>query len=87
MYLQVHKCALREEEISVICRDTLLALEYLHGMNYIHRDVKAGNILIADAGVVKLGKEGPAFSVDISFIAFRWQHFFAITSQCSSHGG
>ena len=32
------------------------ALEYLHAMDYIHRDVKAGNILLTDNGTVKLGE-------------------------------
>lgn len=37
---------LPEEDIRVIMYETLKGLDYLHKHNVIHRDVKAGNILI-----------------------------------------
>ena len=56
----VHKMPLREDEISAICHDSLKGLEYLHSQSRIHRDVKAGNILLTENGTVKLADFGSA---------------------------
>ena len=52
----VHKKPLKEVEISAICEGALEGLVYLHDMGKIHRDVKAGNILLTEDGTVKLGE-------------------------------
>lgn len=44
-----------ESQIACITKDTLKALEYLHSKRKIHRDIKAGNILLTKGGVAKLG--------------------------------
>uniref|UniRef100_A0A4W5NF45 non-specific serine/threonine protein kinase n=1 Tax=Hucho hucho TaxID=62062 RepID=A0A4W5NF45_9TELE len=58
--LEVHKKPLQEQEIAAITHGALQGLVYLHSHNMIHRDVKAGNILLTEPGQVKLGDFGSA---------------------------
>ncbi|XP_069942474.1 serine/threonine-protein kinase Tao isoform X2 [Cherax quadricarinatus] len=58
--IEVHRQPLREEEISSICEGCLQGLSYLHSLGKIHRDVKAGNILLTENGTVKLADFGSA---------------------------
>ncbi|XP_050311474.1 serine/threonine-protein kinase Tao isoform X3 [Anthonomus grandis grandis] len=58
--IEVHKRPLREDEISAICDGVLRGLSYLHEFGRIHRDVKAGNILLTENGTVKLADFGSA---------------------------
>uniref|UniRef100_A0A7N8Y294 Serine/threonine-protein kinase TAO3 n=1 Tax=Mastacembelus armatus TaxID=205130 RepID=A0A7N8Y294_9TELE len=58
--LEVHKKPLQEMEIAAITHGALLGLAYLHSHSMIHRDVKAGNILLTELGQVKLADFGSA---------------------------
>ena len=49
-----------EALVATILHETLKGLAYLHGDNRVHRDIKAGIILLGARGEVKLGDFGVA---------------------------
>lgn len=55
--MELCEATFNEEEISFIVSQTLYGLMHLHKLNIIHRDVKAGNILLTTEGQIKLGNK------------------------------
>ncbi|XP_036387392.1 serine/threonine-protein kinase 4-like [Megalops cyprinoides] len=58
--IRLRNKTLTEDEIATILQSTLKGLEYLHFMRKIHRDIKAGNILLNAEGQAKLADFGVA---------------------------
>ncbi|XP_076460311.1 uncharacterized protein LOC143293384 isoform X2 [Babylonia areolata] len=49
---------LTENQIVYVCHEMCRALDFLHRHNIIHRDIKAGNVLLSTDGAVKLADFG-----------------------------
>uniref|UniRef100_A0A1I8H298 Protein kinase domain-containing protein n=1 Tax=Macrostomum lignano TaxID=282301 RepID=A0A1I8H298_9PLAT len=47
-------CQFKEEEVRMIAAQIILALEYLHSVGCVHRDIQASNILVDARGYIKL---------------------------------
>ena len=57
---------LTEPMIRYVCHEMCAALAYLHDHKVIHRDIKAGNVLLTLDGEVKLGMLLFHFSLSLS---------------------
>ena len=84
--LATHRAAsaqgLDENVIATVMEPVVRALSYFHRNGNIHRDIKAGNILIDDHGNVKLADYGVATSGFGSFSAGAHQTFVGTPCWC-----
>ena len=55
---------LTEQRALEVCADVCSALQYAHDRGLVHRDIKPGNILMADDGTVKVTDFGIARAID-----------------------
>jgi serine/threonine kinase 38 len=58
MNVLIKKDILTEEEAKFYISELVLAIDSIHKMNYIHRDLKPDNILIARDGHLKISDFG-----------------------------
>ena len=65
MTLLMEKDILSEEDSRFYIAETILAVESVHNLNYIHRDLKPDNLLIGKDGHVKLSDFGLCKHVEI----------------------
>ncbi|GAM24111.1 hypothetical protein SAMD00019534_072860 [Acytostelium subglobosum LB1] len=66
--IKITNKTLTEEQIAVVSKDVLQGLAYLHSVRKIHRDVKAGNILLNHNGESKLADFGVSGQLDGSIV-------------------
>ncbi len=57
-----------EEVVIIYTKQILNGLEFLHSHGIIHRDIKGGNILVNNEGIVKLGDFGSAKNLKNSYL-------------------
>ncbi|CAF4869432.1 unnamed protein product, partial [Rotaria sp. Silwood2] len=55
---------MNENSASFYCAEVVLALDAIHSMGYIHRDVKPDNILLDVYGHIKLADFGTCIEMD-----------------------
>ncbi|KAI9100641.1 kinase-like domain-containing protein [Phlyctochytrium arcticum] len=61
------RASLSEQEISCIIRESLTGLSFLHSCNKMHRDIKCGNILMTEGGLIKIADFGVSTQLTRTF--------------------
>ena len=66
MNMLIKKDIFNTEEARFYIAETILAVEYVHSLGYVHRDIKPDNILLDKDGHIKLTD----FGLCTSMVAF-----------------
>ena len=74
MELHKRRRAVTEPEARYFVKQVILACQYLHGNNIIHRDLKLGNLFINDEMELKVGDFGLATRLDYNGERKRYAH-------------
>ena len=78
MTLLIKRNTLSEEEARFYIAEMILAIESVHKMGYIHRDLKPDNILIGRDGHIKLSDFGLCKQADIKHQPLRREETIAV---------
>lgn len=62
--MEANSRPLNEQELASVLRDAVLGLAYLHSHRLLHRDIKAGNLLLTEDGTCKLCDFGVSGQLD-----------------------
>jgi serine/threonine protein kinase len=62
--MYILKRALSELEICAVMKSVVDSIQYIHSLKKIHRDIKAGNVLLTSEGIPKLCDFGVAAQLD-----------------------
>ncbi|KAF9515387.1 hypothetical protein BS47DRAFT_1256322, partial [Hydnum rufescens UP504] len=79
-----HIDGVEEEVLKCILKQALQGLNYLHINGFIHRDIKAANLLIDDDGTVLLGDLGVAASLSDDPVVLAPQGYESFSSASST---
>lgn len=77
--------SLTEPQIKYVCREMCKGLKFLHENKVIHRDLKAGNVLLTLDGEVKIGNLFVASFLLYSKLKFRVQLTLASRRKTKTH--
>lgn len=77
---------LNENQIRYVCHEMCQGLAFIHRQHVIHRDLKAGNVLLTVDGAVKLGEVFVTSILSVQNQVFFGKPFYLICVCCQVCG-